>query len=321
MNIERFLREFKPIRSEYTRRSYRGFLRRFKTFLSEKHLTVETLHPSDIEAFAGWVKGRFNFKSGQPGMSDIAVQSHLAAVSSYYQWLQCRRPRLRNPVAGFKYRRTEVPKNAAIIEPDMATAMGDLSDSAESNVIVRLFNGSGIRLGELVSLNKNDIEIDMGPKGSGKKPCGIAKVKGKGGRTRTVLIGAKATKGLLDYLRSRGADTNPALILSSRNRRISRRTVQRLIKKAAAKVGASHCHPHELRHRFATDALDHGLPEKQLKKLLGQLDLQTTYRYIHTTDARVQEDFEQIMKNKSLFARRRSSARVAEKPIKRQKAA
>lgn len=142
-------------------------------------------------------------------------------MSSYYRWLRCRNKALRNPVASFKYRRTEAPKELPLITEDGVAAMAEASDSEVGNLVIELLRSSGLRLAEMVSLNKRDVTIDMGPKGSGKKPCGIAKVKGKGGKIRLVLIGARAATALINYLQRRGKDSNPALILSSRMSRIS----------------------------------------------------------------------------------------------------
>lgn len=293
MEIEQFLREYKPIRSECTRKSYRGFLATFELFLNDNNLSADTVQAADIERFAGFVKGRYNSKTGTSGLSDVAVQSHLAAVSSYYQWRRCRNKKLHNPVAAVTYRRHEPQSKKPLIDPDLVTAMGEQTESELGNLVVKLLRGSGMRLSELVSLKRRNLKID---RRKGKKPSISVKVKGKGGKTRIVLIGAKAAAALINYLRRRGDDSEPALILSSRKRGISRRTVQRLVHEAAAKVGAGHCHPHALRHRFATDAIERHLPDKQLKKLLGQVSLEHTYRYIHLTEDGVEQGFEQAMK-------------------------
>jgi len=318
MEIEKFLREYKPINSERTRMSYRGFLTHFDEFLDENGLTPEAVHPVDIEAFAKRVKARFNPKTNKRGLSDGAVQSHLAAVSSYYKWRRCREKRLRNPVDSFKYRRMELRNEVPLIASNLVTAMGEQSDCELGNLVVRLFRGSGLRLAELVSLNRRNVKTVKGPKG----PRVSVKVKGKGGKTRIVLVGAKAATALRKYLRRRGEDGEPALLLSSRKRRISPRTVQRLLHDAAAKVTpGGHCHPHELRHRFATDAIEGGLPDKQLKKLLGQVSLENTYRYIHLTEDGVERGFEQAMKKISQRLARKPQARAARGPVKRSRAA
>ena len=318
MEIEQFLREYKPIRSQCTRASYRGFLDHFEEFLTDNNLTVEAVHPDDIQRWAELVKGRFNPKTGTAGLSDVAVQSHLAAVSSYYQWLRCRNRKLRNPVAAVKYHRQEPRKQKPLIDPDMATAMGEQSDSELGDLIVKLLRGSGLRLAELVSLNRRNLKVDRNSRGEIRASV---MVRGKGGKTRIVLIGVKAATALLKYLDRRGKDSEPALILSSRKRRISRRTVQRYVHAAAAKAGAGHCRVHELRHWFATDAIERGMPDKQLKKHLGQASLEPTYRYIHLTEDGIQRSFENAMDNIYQGSARTPRARAAQRPAKRSKAA
>ena len=125
----------------------------------------------------------------------------------------------------------------------------------------------------------------------------------------------------MEYLRRRGEDSEPALILSIRKRRISRRTVQRLASEAAAKVGVGHCHPHELRHRFSTDAIEGGLPDKQLRKHLGQVSLEHTYRYIHLTDDGVEQGFRQAMENICQRATRTPHACAKRGSVKKSRAA
>lgn len=291
MKTEKFLREYKPIKSERTRKSYRGFLNHFALHLHERDLTPERVHPADIKNFAEWVKNRFNPKTKRPGLSDAAVQSHLAAVSSYYRWARCRNPKLRNPVESFKYRRREPRKTRNLISRESVQVMSDQGGSELGNLVVKLFRGSGLRLSELVSLNRRDVKIDR----KGNQPRVSVKVKGKGGKFRIAPIGATAATALISYLDRRGDDGVAALILSTRNRRISRRTVQRLVQAAAAKLGA-HSHPHELRHRFTTDAIENGLPDKQVRKHLGQGSLEHTYRYIHLTEEGVEREFQLSMR-------------------------
>ena len=176
MDIEQFLREYRRINSERTRKSYRGFLAQLDLFLRDHNLTIDTVHPADIQQFAEWVKGRFNPKTGAAGLSDVAVQSHLAAVSSHYRWRRCRDTTLRNPVAAFKYSRREPKNTRSLIDPDSVAVMGEQSDCELGNLVVRIRHGSGMCLSELVLLNKRNVTIDMGSKGAGKKPCGSVKV-------------------------------------------------------------------------------------------------------------------------------------------------
>ena len=318
MEIEKFLREWKPIRSECTRKSYRGYLNHFVLFLDERDLTPEAVHPADIESFAEWVKHRFNPKTDRRGLSDVAVQSHLAAVSSYYKWRRCREKTLRNPVTSFKYRRREPQKKTSLIASEVVTAMAEQSGCDLGNPVVLLLRGSGLRLAELVSANRPNLKIERSSRG--KVVRASVKVKGKGGKIRIAPIGRKAATALMKYLDHRGQDGEKALILSSRKGRISRRTVQRLVHAAAASVGAT-CHPHELRHRFATDAIEGGMPDKQLKKHLGQASLEPTYRYIHLTEDGIERGFEQAMEKIYQRSTRRPQARAAQGPVKRRRAA
>jgi len=305
MQIEVFLKEHKNIGSERTRKSYQGFLPRYEAFLKRRGITEEQAHPSDIRDFIEELKSYYNFKSGENSMSDTTVQSHLAAVSSYYQWRRCREPDLINPVKGFKFRRSKPPRRIQPIGCALATAMARRAGSSVARAIIRVFRGSGLRLRELVALNKNSVTLYMGRRGSKRRLRGVVEVKGKGGRTRTVLLSNDAVLALRDYLLERRNDSEPALFLSSRKHRISMRTVQRMVLSAALRAGAPHGHPHQLRHLFATEATNRGYRENQLRKRLGHLDLGTTYKYIHLSDRDVCKSYARAMKKSSLSPKNR----------------
>jgi len=262
--------------------------------MDEMHVTEEEVCPSHIRTFAGIVKGQFNFKTGENGMTESTVRSHLAAVSSYYKWRKLRNPALLNPVKSFKYYRTERTRKVVPIDSAAATAMYERAESATDKAVIKTLCGSGTRLGEFIQMDKTSITLDVAWEGSQQKLCGIVEVIGKGRKVRTVLISHSASIALVNYLEVRGDDHNPALVLSSRGKRISRRTVQRIVHRAAVKAGIGHAHPHQLRHFFGTQAVTRGVPDEEVQKLMGHVDLQTTYRYVRLTEEYILEQYRSV---------------------------
>lgn len=283
MEIEAFLTDYLGGKSAWTRKAYRGYLQRYEQFLDDIGVAVHAAERRLIEQFAAWVKQLPNFKTKREGMSDTTVKSHLCAVRSYYGWRQEYDRELRNPASEFRYRRTEAPRKVDPVAPAIANAACRKWLVKRDVAIFRLFRGSGVRLDELIQLNKESIGADIDD--AGVPLCADATVIGKGRKTRVVLIDEVALQAILEYQRERGHDDEPALFISNRGCRISRRTVQRVIARMTISVGGGHAHPHQLRHSFGTEQLNAGLPEPQLQKQLGHELRNTTYTYATISEA------------------------------------
>jgi integrase/recombinase XerC len=149
--------------------------------------------------------------------------------------------------------------------------------------ILEILYSTGIRVGELVALNKENVDF-IG---------GVIKVKGKGKKERLVPVGESALKALKSYLKRRKSQENTSarvVFLNSRGRRINQRTIRRIvekyIKQFCSKSGVS---PHTLRHSFATHMLDRGADLRSVQELLGHSNLSTTQIYTHITAKRLKE--------------------------------
>jgi integrase/recombinase XerC len=150
--------------------------------------------------------------------------------------------------------------------------------------ILELLYSSGIRVGELVGLNLNQLDLDLG----------IAKVMGKGRKERIVPVGSKAVKALKAYLEKRGTlDGEDPLFVNSREGRLTARSVGRLIKKYTKRSGIfRRISPHTLRHSFATHLLDAGADIREIQEMLGHASLSTTQRYIHLSLGKLMEVYD-----------------------------
>lgn len=146
--------------------------------------------------------------------------------------------------------------------------------------LLELMYGAGLRVGELVSLDRDDLE------GAGGE---LVRVRhGKGRKQRVVPVGRKAREALDAYLAVRASllspsssPGEPALFLSNRGRRLGVRQVRRAVDAWAVAAGVPRTHPHALRHSYATHLLGSGADLRSIQELLGHATLKTTARYAH----------------------------------------
>ncbi|MGI8636399.1 MAG: site-specific tyrosine recombinase/integron integrase [Segetibacter sp.] len=157
--------------------------------------------------------------------------------------------------------------------------------------IIELFFSSGLRISELTKLNRDHINTKRRE----------FMVRGKGQKDRPVFIGEVTAQHIEEYLQAR-SDSLPALFISYRDRtparldtsgdfrRLSPRSVQRLVKHYALKAGITkHVSPHSLRHSFATDLLMNGADLRSVQSMLGHSNISTTQIYTHVTDQHLKE--------------------------------
>lgn len=141
--------------------------------------------------------------------------------------------------------------------------------------LLELLYSSGLRVSELVGLDRDSLDLD----------AGVVRVRGKGDKQRIVPVGSYAAKALQDYLDERAnvlVHDEKALFLNKNGTRLNVRSVQRLVTETIAKTGLSKgATPHTLRHSFATHMLGSGADLRAIQELLGHESLSTTQRYTH----------------------------------------
>ena len=146
--------------------------------------------------------------------------------------------------------------------------------------ILNLFFSTGLRLAELCSLNRENIDFKKDE----------FSVRGKGARIRVVFLSEDAKKFLKDYLNKR-ADINEALFVNMRaGERLTPRSIERIVVQRAVTAGISKkVSVHTLRHCFATDLLENGADLRSVQALLGHKNIATTQIYTHVTDKHLRE--------------------------------
>jgi integrase/recombinase XerC len=232
------------------------------------------------------------------GWSKRTMARALSAFRSFYRFLGVHHGVEVNPA-----RASSIPKlekrlpgyldrgaMARLFELAEARAADGTFTSARDRAILELFYSTGMRLGELVGLDVEDVDLIADQ----------ARVRGKGKKERLLPVGRPAVLAVRHYLPGRDAVAavhgveRRALFLSARGRRLTPRTVQRIVRGFLDAVGeGADVRTHSLRHSFATHLLDAGADLRAVQELLGHASLSTTQVYTHTSVERLKKVYHQ----------------------------
>ena len=277
-------------RSENTVRAYVGDVTRLLTFARAQGAT--TLGDIELADLRGWLA-----EEDASGHSRPTIARRAASARVFTAWANRRGyistdpgERLATPVA-----RRGLPN---VLKQDEATALmsvaGVAADDSDpvhvrNRCIVELLYASGMRVGELVGLDLDDVDDSRR----------TLRVLGKGNKERVVPYGIPAQRALDEYLaHGRPAllvqDSGPALILGARGKRIDPRTVREVVHQLLTHVpGAADMGPHGLRHSAATHLLEGGADLRTVQEILGHATLATTQIYTHVSVERLRSTYEQ----------------------------
>ncbi len=273
--------------SRHTAAAYRRDLAQLFAFAREKRpnaiLSIGDVNVLLLRSFLG---------SMADTHEPASIARKIASVRSFFRYCQKRGLASENPAKVLllpKVRR----KLPVVLNADAAASVveapeGDEPRARLDRAILELLYSSGLRVSELVGLDRGSVVLDRG--------AAEARVIGKGNKERRVPIGEKARMAILDYLGARaglvaeakGPPDPEALFVTSRGRRISVRSVQLLVKKyGALGAGRGDLFPHALRHTCATHLLEGEADLRSIQELLGHASLATTQRYTHVSMSRI----------------------------------
>lgn len=190
-------------------------------------------------------------------------------LSSFFTWLEEESYILKNPVR--RIHKIKVDKTVKETYSDEAMErMRDECHCLRDLAIIDLLASSGMRVGELVRLNREDIDFDS-------RECIVF---GKGSKERPVYFDARTKIHLKNYLDSR-TDDNPALFVSLLKpyNRLQISGVEIRLRSLGRELGIPKVHPHKFRRTLATRAIDKGMPIEQVQRLLGHTQIDTTMQY------------------------------------------
>lgn len=273
--------------SAHTLRAYRVDLEQFGIFLEDAG------RPSDPEQVS-----RLDIRAYLAHLSTLdvvkrTVARKLSTLRSFFKFLATRSKTVKNPCVGIRSPRLgrTLPRffDEASVERLLEAPKGGGHLACRDRAILETLYSSGLRVGELVALDVRDVDF-IGE---------VIKARGKGKKERLAPIGRAASQAIEEYLLRRRRDLRfvevepEALFLNRFGRRLSQRSVARLLRKYLLTAGLpADASAHTLRHSFATHLLDRGADLRSVQELLGHTSLQTTQIYTHVTTSRLKKAYE-----------------------------
>lgn len=190
-------------------------------------------------------------------------------MSTFFSWLEDESYILKSPVRRIHKIKTPKTVKETYSDENLET-LRDNASNIRDLAMIDLLASTGMRVGELVKLNIEDIDFD-------NRECIVF---GKGSKERPVYFDARTKIHLKNYLDSRN-DSNPALFVSLLNphNRLAISGVEIRLRELGRKLGIKKVHPHKFRRTLATRAIDKGMPVEQVQQLLGHTKIDTTMQY------------------------------------------
>lgn len=281
-------------RSQNTLQNYQLYLERFMEFSGD--LPVAKITSELVRKFRIWLN-RYQNDNGQ-NLSLITQSYHLIALRGFLTYLS------RRDIDSLSADKIILPKTSrkqvTFLHYDEVIKMLEQIDiSSEQGLrdraIIELLFSSGLRVSELVNLNRDHINLTRRE----------FMVRGKGQKDRPVFVSKSAAEHVQNYLDVRKDSLAPLFLSYSRNsktpqtsgdyRRLQARSIQRMVSSYAKLAGITkHVSPHTMRHSFATDLLMNGADLRSVQSMLGHSNISTTQVYTHVTDQHLKEVFDRF---------------------------
>lgn len=289
MDIQRHIDEFLTYigaglgRADNTVVNYAVDLAQFADYLDSSG--YESLSELDIGCLRGFLREMSGF-----GFSKSSIARKLSTLRGFMQFLATTGVIAGDISIGLKGPRLEASLPRALAYDDVLRLLTDGAKNTKKELrdtlVLELLYGSGLRVGELVSLNWGDVDITER----------WLRVMGKGSKERMVPFGRTAQELLqrwMLYVMDRGESTDASapLLFGVGSDRLTERTVHRIVLAAGKRVGLVGVHPHSLRHSFATHMLERGAPLRVIQELMGHESLATTQRYLTITAAQMKKSY------------------------------
>lgn len=211
------------------------------------------------------------------GASKVTIDNIRRIMSSFFSWLEDEDYIVKSPVRRIHKVKTATVAKEVLSDEDLVV-LRDSCSTKRDLAIVELLSSTGMRIGELVRLDREDINLY-------ERECVVT---GKGNKQRPVYFDAKTKLHLKRYLDSR-CDSNPALFISltGKPKRVTIGAIETRLRKLGLSTGVGRVHPHKFRRTLATHAIDKGMPIEQVQKLLGHAKIDTTMHYAMVNQSNV----------------------------------
>ena len=288
--IEEYLNDLKVLKSPHTWAVAAIALHRFSMYIQQREpdalADIEKLSPRAVRLFSGHLV--------DSGLQKASCATYLVPVRCLLKYVIKTNPGIGVPSPDI-VELPELPDRTPIPDERLPEMLRLVSEDAQEathwrltklrdHAMLETLYASGIRVSELVGLDRRDVNLDMG----------TARVFGKGQKERPVVLSPGAIIAIRHYLSAREDDEPPLFVshdnaAQSRGRRPQRltpRTVQRRIHSLATELGIK-ATPHSFRHLVATLMIENGADVRTVQELLGHAALQTTQRYTHVRPTRL----------------------------------
>ena len=240
-----------------------------KYYRSTINAMLDTVGKQVQEIVTGDLRTYLTAYQKEKGSSKVTIDNIRRILSSFFSWLEDEDYILKSPV-----RRIHKVKTASNIKEtysdETLELMRDSCTEMRDLAMIDLLASTGMRVGEMVLLNREDIDFN-------ERECAVF---GKGDKERMVYFDARTKLHLQSYLDSR-TDENAALFVSLKapHSRLTIGGVETRLRELGKRLGVSKVHPHKFRRTLATMAIDKGMPIEQLQQLLGHKRMDTTLQY------------------------------------------
>ncbi len=260
--------------SPHTIASYRRDLEQFGSYLEEKRVKLRSLDNVLIRGFLA--------RLHQEGRKKSSIARKLASLRSFLQFCVKKKWLKDNPAKVVSTPKQEKHVPSFLSEEEMSSFL-DLPQEPKNvlemrdKALLELLYATGIRVSEIVGTNIEDVNFKEK----------FIRIRGKGKKERLVPFGKKAEESLRRYLQhrysmSRGKIGDNALFLNYRGKRLTPRSVERIVEKYIRRQAIKRkISPHSLRHSFASHLLSRGADLRVIQELLGHESLATTQKYTH----------------------------------------
>lgn len=289
--------EIEQNRSQKTIANYDRYLMRLVEFAGD--INIKKLDADVVRKWRVWLN-RLTDQNGEP-IGKTTQNYHLIALRSFLKYLAKRDiPAL----ASDKIELANVKRpQVTFLEPEEVERLLNAVDTSNpvglrDRAILELLFSGGLRVSELVGLNRDHINLDRRE----------FSIRGKGQKDRLIFISPSAADCLDQYVKSRPDNFKPLFIHYSGSQdelddgaytRLTARSVQRMVQRYARLAGITkRVTPHTLRHSFATDLLHNGADLRSVQSLLGHANVSTTQIYTHITDPQLRKVHEQFHRKK-----------------------
>jgi len=267
--------------SENTEKAYRNNLRQYVDFLIHLgHADLNDVARSDIVLYLASLRDR--------QLSPAAIAQNISAIRTFHKFLLREKFTTTLPAAELELPKKPkaLPDVLSVEEVEMLLSQPSGSKPAKlrDKAILELLYGAGLRVSELISLDLDNIDSELG----------FVRCYGKGSKERIIPLGSYARRALTNYL-ERGRpflakqQGKPAFFVNAHGGRLSRQSCWKIVKEYGSKAGIKRIYPHSLRHSFATHLLEGGADLRVVQELLGHAFISTTQIYTHISRSYLRE--------------------------------